>query len=120
MVKIDSCGWGNIVVNGRQYHEVLIVREKVEPRDDERLEKELGTDHLIGGWEQELLMRGNPEVIIIGTGQAGVLKVLEEVKEKLVNSGAEIKILLTPQAVSEFNRLASEGKKVNALIHTTC
>lgn len=120
MIKIDSVGWGNITVNGQKYHEVVISGEKIEPRDGERLEKELGTDHEIGNWEVEKLLSGSPEVIIVGTGAAGVLEVSDEVKEKLEQSGAEIKILLTSQTISEFNRLTSEGKKVNALIHTTC
>lgn len=120
MIKIDSVGWGNIIVNGQRYHEVLISGQNVESRDDERLENELGTDHAIGDWEIEKLLTGQPEIIIVGTGVAGVLKVSEKVKEKLVAGGAEVKVLLTPQAVSEFNRLVSDGKRVNVLIHTTC
>jgi len=120
MIKIDSCGWGNIVIDGQKFGQVVIVKEKVKERDDKNLRKLFGTTHQIGEWEIKELLSENPEIIIIGTGQAGVLRVDEETREKLERSKAEVKILLTQEAVSEFNRLVSRGKRVNALIHTTC
>jgi len=120
MTKIDSVGWGNVVIDGQKFDQVVISGEKVIRREVEKLEKLFGTTHVVADWEQKLLMEGNPEIIILSSGQGGVMEISQEVKEKLAKPGAEIKILLTPQAVSEFNRLTSEGKKVNALIHTTC
>jgi len=120
MTKIDSVGWGNVVIDGQKFDQVIISGEKVIRREVEKLEKLFGTTHVVADWEQKLLMEGNPEIIILSSGQGGVMEISQEVKEKLAKPGAEIKILLTPQAVSEFNRLTSEGKKVNALIHTTC
>ncbi|RLG54949.1 MAG: hypothetical protein DRN99_04060, partial [Thermoproteota archaeon] len=32
----------------------------------------------------------------------------------------EVKILETSKAIEEFNRLKSQGKRVAAIIHTTC
>ncbi len=164
MTKIDSVGWGNVVIDGQKFDQVVISGEKVIRREVEKLEKLFGTTHVVADWEQKLLMEGNPEIIILSSGQGGVMEISQEVKEKLAKPGAEmksprpwkgevsslrgknppladrlrfllhssppmerrgilkreIKVLLTPQAVSEFNRLTSEGKKVNALIHTTC
>lgn len=119
-IHIDSCGWGNITVNGQKFDQVLIVRDRVRERDREKLENLFGTTHQIADWEIEELLSGNPEIIILSSGQGGAMKISQEVKEKLSKSKAEVKILLTPQAVSEFNKLSSEGKRVNALIHTTC
>jgi len=99
---------------------VIIVKEEVRERDDKSLRKLFGTTHQIGEWEVKELLSENPEVIIIGTGQAGVLRVPEETREELERSKAEVRILLTQRAVPEFNRLVSQGKRVNALIHTTC
>lgn len=120
MIKIDSTGWGSVVVNGQKFDQVIISGEKVIRREVEKLEKLFGTTHQIADWEIEELLSGNPEIIILSSGQGGVMKIADEVLEKLSKSGAEIKILLTSQTISEFNRLTSEGKKVNALIHTTC
>lgn len=119
-IQIDSVSWGKIFINGQKFDQVIISGGKVLPRETEKLEKLFGTTHTIGDWEQELLSMVDPEVIIIGNGYNGVLKVSGEMREKLGHSGAEIKVLLTPAAVSEFQKLVSQGKRVSALIHTTC
>lgn len=119
-IQIDSVGWGKVVINGQKFEQVIIAGEKIYERDSEKLHQLFGTTHQIADWEQELLSTADPEVIIIGNGYNGVLKVSEETREKLAQSGAEIKELLTPEAVVEFNKLISEGKRVNVLIHTTC
>lgn len=113
MTIIDSVEWGKIVIDGQEYKQALIVDGKVFERDSEKLHQLFGTSHKIGDWEIEQLLSGKPEIIIVGNGFDGVL----EVNAKL---GKEVKILKTPQAVEEYNRLSEEGKKVNALIHTTC
>lgn len=120
MIKIDSCGWGNVTVNGQRFDQVIISGGKVIRREIEKLENLFGTTHRIGDWEIEELLLGNSEIIILSSGQVGVMKITDEVLEKLSKSKAEIKVLLTPAAVSEFNKLSQEGKRINALIHTTC
>jgi hypothetical protein len=117
---IDFCGWGKIKIGTQEFDQVIISQGKAIRRQVEKLEEIFGTTHQIGEWEERLLLAGNPEVIIIGSGQFGVLKVSEELKKKLEKSKAKVEVLLTPKAVSEFNRLVFEGKRVNALIHTTC
>ena len=119
-VKIDSVGWAEVVIGGRKYFQALVVGGKAVPRDHEKLEQLFGTTHVIPDWEQERLLEGNPEVIIIGNGWNSVLKVSEEAKRKFEEAGVEVKVLDTQRAVEEYNRLVDEGKKVNALIHTTC
>lgn len=119
-IHIDSVGWGNVVVDGQRFDQMIIAGGKILRRETEKLESLFGTTHQIGDWEIKELLSGNPETIILSSGQAGAMKIGDEVKEKLASAGAEIKILLTPVAVREFNRLSSLGKRVNALIHTTC
>jgi hypothetical protein len=116
----DSSSFGEVVINGRSYGDVLVVGEKVEERDDPRLELELGTDHLIGDWEVERLLSNQPETVIIGSGTGGSLRVLPGVREKFKKAKVELIILTTPQAIEECNSLVKMGHKVNALIHATC
>lgn len=116
----DSSWFGGVKVNGKSYGDVLVVGEEIEARDDPRLDQELGTDHLIGNWEVEKLLSNHPEVVVIGSGTAGDLRVTEEIREKFKKAGVELRVLATPQAIEEFNRLYSQGKKVNILVHTTC
>ena len=120
MFKIDSVGWGKIEVNDQGFQQVLIIEGQVFERDSEKLRQFFDTSHKIGDWEIEELFRGDPEAIIIGTGWDGVLQPDEKIKKKSEKLGVELIILKTPPAVEEYNRLAEEGKKVNALIHTTC
>ena len=120
MVKIKSVEWGKIKVNGRDYGQVLIIGDRVMERDEERLHQLFDTTHEIGDWEVEQLFSGEPEVILLGSGFNGVLRVSEDLRTESEKLGIELKILKTPGAVEEFNRLVKEGKRVNALIHTTC
>lgn len=120
MVKINNASWGKVKVDGVIYHQVLIAGEKVFERDKPKLETLFGTTHVIGDWEQKLLLSENPEIILIASGWSGILKVEEEFKKKVEKAGAELRVVLTPMVVGEYNRLVTEGKRVNCLVHTTC
>jgi len=120
MAKIDKVSWAKVKIDGKDYWQVLVIGEKVVPREVEKVKREHGTDHAMADWEQKLLLSNNPEVILIANGWSGVLKVGEEFAKKVEEAGAELRIVLTPRVVKEYNQLVEEGKKVNALIHTTC
>jgi len=119
-VHFDSSSFGEVIINGCPFGDVLVIGDEIEERDDQRLDRELGTDHLIGDWEVERLLDNDPELVIIGTGTAGDLRVTLEVREKFKKAKVELIILTTPSAIEEYNLLVSQNKKVNALIHTTC
>ena len=120
MLKIDKVEWGKIEINGKKYGQVLISGDQVTERDSARLHDLFDTTHEIGDWEIEELFNNSPEAIIIGTGWAGVLKISSKCKVQSAKLGIELRVLKTPQAAKEYNRLVEQGKKVNALIHTTC
>ena len=120
MPKIDAVNWGKVKIEGRDYWQVLIIGDKVIPREVEKVKGKYGTDHLIADWEEELLFSENPEVILIANGWSGVLKTSQKSKVKSQKLGIELKVVLTPKVVTEYNRLVNQGKRVNALIHTTC
>jgi hypothetical protein len=120
MVKIDSVGWLKIKVKGVKYHQALISGGKVFERDDKKLRELFNTTHRLGDWEEELLLAGKPEIIIIGSGWQGVLKMDPQFQEQCAKANVKLQVLLTPKAVRQYNKLIDKGKKVNALIHTTC
>ena len=111
-MNIASTSFGRIIIDGKKYNDVLIVNNKILERDWD------SGSHRISNNEAEKLLMGSPDVIIVGTGQAGVLRVDSIIIEK-IRKNAELLILKTPEAVKNFNEL-SKDKKVNALIHTTC
>lgn len=120
MINFEKTWFGGVRINGQDYKQVLVVGEEIEERDTARLNELFGTTHRIGDWEIEKLLSNKPEIIIIGNGQSGVLEVTSEVEEKFKTAGVDLRILLTPEAISEFNKLYQEDKRINALIHTTC
>lgn len=119
-VHFDSSSFGQVVIDGRPYGDILVIGKQIEERDDSRLDQELGTDHLIGNWEVEELLSNNPEVVIIGAGTAGLLEVRPEIKEKFRKAKVELVVLNTPAAIQKYNQLALQNKRVNILTHTTC
>lgn len=120
MIRINNIDWGKVEVNGKEYRQVLIIGDEVLERDDKKLHQLFNTTHQIGDWEVEELFSGKPEIIIIGNGFDGVMETSSKLKVKSEKLGIELRVLKTPQAVEEFNKLSKAGKKVNALIHTTC
>jgi hypothetical protein len=100
--------------------QVLIIGKIVKERDSEKLHELFNTSHKIGDWEIEELLSNNPEIIIIGTGQNGAMQIDEDLAKKLKANSSELIIAETPQAIEIYNEQIKFGKRVNALIHTTC
>ena len=73
--------------------------------------------HFVGLAEIEPLLRERPDVLIIGTGYDNMVQVEKEI---LAMSAVQVLPLPTPQAVRRYNELRSEGKRVAAIIHSTC
>jgi len=61
-----------------------------------------------------------PEVLIIGNGVNGALKVGKKALKAAEEAGVKLVVLKTPDACREYNRLFREGKKVVLLAHGTC
>lgn len=120
MIKIEEIKWSKVKIDHKNYFQVLIISEKVYERDTTKLNKLFGTSHQIGDWEKKLLLSGHPQVILVANGWQGVLQVDEEFKNKILQLGIDLKVVVTPQFIKEYNHLIKTGKSVNCLIHTTC
>ncbi|MGA9349110.1 MAG: MTH938/NDUFAF3 family protein [Anaerolineae bacterium] len=71
--------------------------------------------HFVARAEIEGLLKEGPDALIIGTGYDNLVQV-----EEGIAAMPNIEILPTPQAVRRYNELRSEGKRVAAIIHSTC
>lgn len=120
MPYINSTKFGEIVIDGKKYYQVLIIGNEVEERQVDQLEALFGTTHEIGEWEKERLLKGKPEIILIGTGQNGAMKVKKELVDYLEQHQIEVISATTSEIIQIYDRKVKEGRKVNALIHTTC
>ncbi len=112
---IDSYSFGSIVVEGKRYtHDIIVFPGKVK---EEWWRKE---GHSLSLEDLEEVIEFSPEILVVGTGYFGVMKVPEEVKEALERKGISVIVEKTKQAVETFNRLLKEGKKVVGAFHLTC
>ncbi|MFZ3062889.1 MAG: MTH938/NDUFAF3 family protein [Actinomycetota bacterium] len=119
MLRIEGTKFGSVTIDGETYEDVLIVEGKVLRRDKDKIRAIYGTSHVVRKEETEELLKGNPEVVIIGTGQYGSLSVDPEVASLIREAGAELIALETPKAIQKFNEI-STTKHTNALLHVTC
>jgi len=73
--------------------------------------------HFVGFAEIEPLLGERPDVLIIGTGYDNMVQVEEGI---LAMCAVQVLPLPTPQAVRRYNELRGEGKRVAAIVHSTC
>jgi len=62
----------------------------------------------------------NPNVLVVGTGYAGNMRVDESLRRSLEGHDIEVVAQKTHEAVKTFNKLLSEGKDVAGAFHLTC
>jgi hypothetical protein len=120
MPKIDKVSWGKVKINGQNYHQVLLIGNEVFERESDKLHQLFGTTHQIGDWEKEELMKNQPEIILVAAGWSGLVKIDDDFKKQLATKKIQLETVLTPQVKKRYQDLVSAGKRVNALIHTTC
>lgn len=119
-MHIDSTEFGSVTIDGKKYNQVLIIGDSAMERDYDKLKELFGTSHKIGDWEVEELLKQAPEIIIIGTGQSGAMEVEKEIIDNFKNKEIEVITAKTPEAIEIYNQKIKQGRRVNALIHTTC
>lgn len=66
------------------------------------------------------ILDSRPEVLVIGTGYAGQMKVPASTRTILSEAGIRIEAEETGRAVHTFNRLKQSGCKVAGAFHLTC
>ena len=116
-MAIDSYRFGNIIIDGQSYgKDVIITHDTViSPwwRKD---------GHSLIPADLEAIMQNPPSVLIVGTGNFGIMKVPQTTMEHLSSLGIEVRAMRTGKAVDEFNKLSSEqGRgKIAAALHLTC
>ena len=112
---IDSYGFGRIVIDGKKYtSDVIIFPDRV----------------MSGWWRKEghrlhtndlgEVLKEKGEMLIVGTGYFGLMKVPTETEKFMKGEGFELIIQPTREACETYNSLVKSGKKVIAALHLTC
>ena len=111
---IDSYQFGQIVVNGKKYmSDVIIFPDSVTDNWWRKIGHQLCLDDIA-----EVLTE-NPEVLVVGTGSSGLVKVLPEVRQVVDARGIELIVEATDNACHTYNQFCHSRRAVAAL-HLTC
>jgi hypothetical protein len=112
---IESYDFGSIVINGTRYRsDIIITGDKIQAIWRRREGHVLHASDMRDTLEEFL-----PEVVVIGTGYAGMMSVPRETKDFLQTKGIELLVERTEKACRLFNTL-SKSKRVLAALHLTC
>jgi hypothetical protein len=113
-MKIDKYGFGRIEIAGKTYtSDVIVYPDKVDPswwRKEGHLLQKIDLSDIIGA---------GPDVVVIGTGNWGVMKVPDGTVSFLESKGIRVIVEKTSKAVEIFNEESKKGKTVGAF-HLTC
>ena len=111
---IDSFVFGSFVVDGKKFDSNISIINSV-AKQARYLD-----GHLLVESDFDKLIAAKPEIIIIGTGASGVVRVQEEIRQLIESNGIRLIIERTGDACDTFNDLVSKGRKVCAFLHNTC
>ncbi len=111
---IDSYSFGRMVVDNRTYtSDLIIFSDRIHSSWWRK------TGHSLCVEDVEEVFLEAPEVLVVGTGFSGLMKVMDEVKQRAQANGVELIIEKTEAAVQRFNELLIRKKTIGAF-HLTC
>jgi hypothetical protein len=113
-MKIDFFKFGSITIAGKSYTgDVIVYPDRVE----ESWSRE--EEHRPQIREFADIVNAEPDMLIIGTGYAGVLSIPDQIRNYLTSKGIEVRVDKTKQAIELYNSLPAT-EKVIAIFHITC
>ncbi len=115
-MRIEAYRFGRIVIGGVTYTADVIV---LPGRVISPWWREAG-GHVFDLRDLGPLMESGAEVVVLGTGALGMVRVPPETVAALEATGAEVIVERTARAVERFNLAAGAGRVVAAGLHLTC
>ena len=111
--------FGEVVVGETAYSRdvYITVDGNVKKRKKRLAREEYHTAHTLGPKELEKICRGGPEILFVGTGDSGAMRLSEEALRFLSQRSIECKALPTPEVAEAYNK---STKRKAAVIHVTC
>ena len=110
---INSCEFGHIVIDNEHFNEDVIILPGGKIVSWWRK-----SGHNVVNEDLQEVHRSGPAVIIFGTGQSGMMKVSEEVREYCSSHNIKLVVEKTDVAVRLFDEENSEDKVGG--FHLTC
>jgi hypothetical protein len=114
---IESYDFGLIVIKGRRYtSDVIVFPERV----IEGWWRKEGHRIYVEDLKEILDREPRPEVLVVGTGYYGIVKISPEVETVLKSEGIELVAQPTKEACQTLNKLLKSNRRVAGAFHLTC
>src|SRR5574341_470343 len=96
----ESTGFGWLIANGTRYgHDLIITADgRIGPRPKHRSKKYGGWHTVLGPEELADALTGDPEILLIGCGQFGLLPIRAETRALAAARGVQIETATTSRA----------------------
>ena len=117
--RIDQTEFGSITIAGTRFeHDVLIrLQGEVKKRKKKLSKAVFGTSHVVSLDEAKHVYQEGAERLVVGAGQAGMLKLSDEAADYFKGHDCQVDVLPTGQAIHAWNE--AEGAVIG-LFHVTC
>ncbi|MBW1991409.1 MAG: hypothetical protein JRI59_04715 [Deltaproteobacteria bacterium] len=113
-MHIDSYEFGRIVIDGVSYSQDLLIWPGHIKKEWWRLEA-----HRLQLADVAEALAADPEILVVGQGQPGYMRVDPHLADYLRDKGIELVALPTRQAVQVINAEAGK-RRLAAALHLTC
>ncbi|MFH1037059.1 MAG: MTH938/NDUFAF3 family protein [PVC group bacterium] len=111
---IDDYRFGRMIIDGRTYaSDVIIFPDRVQGSWWRK------NGHSLCREDIEDVLRAKPEVLVVGTGAGGVMKIPPAVAERIRAEGIELIARETASACRTYNSLLGKRTVIGAF-HLTC
>ncbi|MFH0886923.1 MAG: MTH938/NDUFAF3 family protein [bacterium] len=115
MSLIDHYEFGLIKIDGVEYRsDVIVFPDRVQDNWVRR------DGHNLSMADLNTVIEYQPEVLLIGNGNLGFMKVSDAVRDGLLAKGIFVELFKTNLAWMRFNELMTMKSKVVAALHLTC
>ena len=116
---IDRTMFGSIAIEGQKYDRDLIIRlgGKIKKRKKKLSKAVYGTSHTISLDEARYVHEEGAELLIVGTGQYGLVELSDEAAGYFEKKDCDVKLLPTKEAILAWNE--ARGATIG-LFHVTC
>jgi len=112
--RIDRYAFGTITIDGTTYRSDVVVLPDRVVSDWWRHES-----HALAVEDLSDILAEPPDVLVVGTGASGLMRVSGSTLAALEARGVEVVVEPTEKAVRTYNRLAGE-RQAAACLHLTC
>jgi hypothetical protein len=114
-MRIDDYRFGNITIDGRSYEKDVLL---LPPRVLSPWWRKQG--HRLDVADLDEVLAHAPEVLVVGSGAHGGMKVPGATVTRLESVGIGVEVAPTEQACRRFGELLADGRRVAGAFHLTC